>query len=181
MTESTGTRLDRIESKLDQLTEAMITLARAEEKLAGLKQDHERSFERMNKFSAKLDDIDVWSAVKFWTDSEDLVLSFLCKSILARNLFKIEIANTQFDLDYVDHLSKQLAQNNNLTMLDVQYLILSGQATNEAYVSQGESIRVKSKSGELIDVAEASDLPNIKAISKLVTKHYIAYPKKLSL
>ena len=130
---------------------------------------------------AKLDDIDVWSAVKFWTDSEDLVLSFLCKSILARNLFKIEIANTQFDLDYVDHLSKQLAQNNNLTMLDVQYLILSGQATNEAYVSQGESIRVKSKSGELIDVAEASDLPNIKAISKLVTKHYIAYPKKLSL
>lgn len=58
MAETTGSRLDRIESKLDQLAEAMITLARAEEKLAGLKQDHERSFERMNKFSAKLDDIE---------------------------------------------------------------------------------------------------------------------------
>ena len=36
----------------------MITLARAEEKLAGLKEDHERSFERMNRFSQKLDEIE---------------------------------------------------------------------------------------------------------------------------
>ena len=130
---------------------------------------------------AKLDDIDVWGAVKFWTDSVDRVLSYLCKSILARNLFKIEISNTQFDQDYVDQLSQKLTINNNLSDLDVAYLLVSGRATNEAYVTQGELIKVKSKSGELIDVAEASDLPNIKAISKLVTKHYIAYPKKLSL
>ena len=58
MAENTNTRLDRIESKLDQLAEAMITLARAEEKLAGLKEDHDRTFERMNKFSMKLDDIE---------------------------------------------------------------------------------------------------------------------------
>ena len=32
MVETTGTRLDRIESKLDQLAEAMVSLARAEEK-----------------------------------------------------------------------------------------------------------------------------------------------------
>ena len=54
----TNDRLERIESKLDQLTDAMITLARAEEKLAGLKQDHDRSFERMNRLSQKLDEIE---------------------------------------------------------------------------------------------------------------------------
>ena len=57
MTESTGTRLDRIESKLDQLTEAMVAMARAEEKLSSLKQDHDRAFERMNRLSQKLDEI----------------------------------------------------------------------------------------------------------------------------
>ena len=58
MPEGTNSRLDRIEGKLDELTAAMVSLARAEEKLAGLKQDHDRSFERLNKFSAKLDEIE---------------------------------------------------------------------------------------------------------------------------
>ena len=34
---STNVRLDRIEEKLDNLTEAMVALARAEEKIAGIK------------------------------------------------------------------------------------------------------------------------------------------------
>ena len=57
MSESTASRLDRIESKLDQLTDAMITLARAEEKLAGLKEDHLKSYDRMNNLSQKIDDL----------------------------------------------------------------------------------------------------------------------------
>ena len=51
-------RLDRIEAKLDQLTEGMITLARAEEKLASLADDHDKGFERVNRLSSKLDDIE---------------------------------------------------------------------------------------------------------------------------
>jgi chromosome segregation ATPase len=54
----TDARLDRIEAKLDQLTDAMIAMARAEEKLAGLKQDHDRAFERINRLSQKLDEIE---------------------------------------------------------------------------------------------------------------------------
>lgn len=130
---------------------------------------------------AKLDDIDVWGAVKFWTDCEDRVLSFLCKSILSRNLFKIEISGEEFDNDYVDALKIELKAKNGLSENELDYLFFSGMASNEAYVSQGELIKVKSKEGDLVDVADASDLPNIKAISKLVTKHYISYPKKLSL
>ena len=55
---TTTARLDRIEEKLDRLTEAMVAMARVEEKLAGLKEDHDRSFDRMNKFSARLDEIE---------------------------------------------------------------------------------------------------------------------------
>ena len=54
----TEERLDRIEAKLDQLTEVMITLARTEENLHGLKDDHNKAFERMNRLSAKLDEIE---------------------------------------------------------------------------------------------------------------------------
>ena len=58
MADNTNTRLDRIESKLDQLADAMVSMARAEEKLIGLKEDHERAYERMNRFSQKLDIIE---------------------------------------------------------------------------------------------------------------------------
>jgi len=58
MAETNSARLDRIESKLDQLAEAMVAMARAEEKLAGLKQDHDRAYERMNRLSSKLDEIE---------------------------------------------------------------------------------------------------------------------------
>ena len=57
MADTNDARLDRIEYKLDQLAEAMIAMARYEEKLSGLKEDHDRAFERMNRLSQKLDEI----------------------------------------------------------------------------------------------------------------------------
>ena len=51
-------RLDKIEEKLDKLTEAMVSMARAEEKINALKDDHDKQYERMNRLSVKLDDIE---------------------------------------------------------------------------------------------------------------------------
>ncbi len=58
MAETTSTRLDRIEGKLDKLTDAMVSVARAEEKIGTLMNDHEKMHERLNRFSQKLDDIE---------------------------------------------------------------------------------------------------------------------------
>ena len=51
-------RLDRIEAKIDKLSDAMVTLARAEEKLASMAKNQDNNHERVNKLSAKLDDIE---------------------------------------------------------------------------------------------------------------------------
>ena len=51
-------RLDRIEAKIDKLSDAMITIARAEEKLVNMEQKYSAQYDRMNKFSAKLDDLE---------------------------------------------------------------------------------------------------------------------------
>jgi DNA repair exonuclease SbcCD ATPase subunit len=58
MAETTGSRLDRIETKLDQLTDAMVAMARAEEKIVNLQDDHNKMHDRLNKHSEKLDDIE---------------------------------------------------------------------------------------------------------------------------
>ena len=55
--ETNESRLDRIESKIDKLADAMISLARAEEKIIALQDDHDNMRERLNKLSIKLDEI----------------------------------------------------------------------------------------------------------------------------
>ena len=58
MADTTDQRLERIEEKLDQLTDAMISLARAEEKLAAMQKNQENNHERVNRLSEKLDAIE---------------------------------------------------------------------------------------------------------------------------
>ena len=58
MAETTNKRLDRIEEKLDKMGEVIIAIARFEEKMDAYNEYRERSWERMNKFSEKLDNID---------------------------------------------------------------------------------------------------------------------------
>jgi chlorite dismutase len=57
MADTTANRLDRIETKLDQLTDAMVAMARAEEKIISLQEDQNNMFERINRHSEKLDQI----------------------------------------------------------------------------------------------------------------------------
>ena len=54
----TNKRLDRIEEKLDQMGEVLVSLARFEEKMDAYNEYRERSWDRMNKFSEKLDRIE---------------------------------------------------------------------------------------------------------------------------
>lgn len=51
-------RLGRMELKLDKLADAMVAMARAEEKLDALKNEHDKMYERVNRLSTKLDDVE---------------------------------------------------------------------------------------------------------------------------
>ena len=55
--ETQADRLNRIEEKLDRLTDAMVAMARAEEKIISLQEDQNNMYERMNRHSEKLDTI----------------------------------------------------------------------------------------------------------------------------
>ena len=58
MDDTTNHRLDRIEEKLDKLATAMVSIARAEEKIASMQDFQHNQIERVNRLSVKLDDIE---------------------------------------------------------------------------------------------------------------------------
>lgn len=128
-----------------------------------------------------LDDHDIWSAIKIWKNHPDNELSFLCQSLINRKLFKIELSDTPFNENKDNEIVRSLLENSNISITKIKSLIFNGTISNSAYIAHNNNIFIKTKDNKLIDVAEASDLPNIKALSKIVKKHYLCYPKTLSL
>jgi phage shock protein A len=55
--EEINKRFDRIEDKIDKLSDAMISLARTEEKIMAMESDKNNMIERMNRHSEKIDEL----------------------------------------------------------------------------------------------------------------------------
>lgn len=128
-----------------------------------------------------LDDYDLWGAIKIWKNHKDPVLSLLCNQLLERKLFRIEISRTQFEEEKIEQLRKEVVKNLGLPEEHSEYFVVNGVLRNRAYLPVSNKINVLTKKGQVLDVAQASDLPNIKAISKIVKKHYLCWPKNVSL
>ncbi|MEM9896271.1 MAG: phosphohydrolase, partial [Bacteroidota bacterium] len=128
---------------------------------------------------AELDDHDIWGSIKFWKESDDFVLRTLSNQLLRRELFRITFANEKTgDLEISALLSK-IRATYKLSEEEGQFFIKQGIVSNSAYLPTNQFINILKKTGEILDVAEASDLPNIKAMSQSVQKHFLCAPKSI--
>ncbi len=126
---------------------------------------------------AKLDDVDIFSAIKQWQDHKDFVLSSLCQMVINRRLLKIKMKNKPIDKALVQKHFDQFKSTHDLSDEEVAYFVFTGQIENTAYNSDSQNINVLRKNGKIVDVTKASDHLNLKTLSKKVTKYYICYPK----
>lgn len=125
------------------------------------------------KIFSTLDDFDIWSGIKHWVSENDAILSLLCTKLLNRTLFKIILAKKPFSDEYLSNIGLKISQYHQVNTENIHYLRIVGELSNLGYIPKGKSINILKKTGELVDVRYASDLPNIKAISEIVTKYYI--------
>ena len=129
----------------------------------------------------QLDDYDIWGAIKIWVHHEDPILSKLCSMLLNRQLFRITISNEAPSKVQVKEDKAKIQAHFKLDSKDVKYFYSSGQLSNNAYMASDKEILILSKNGTVRGVTEAADLPNIKAMSKIVRKYYRCWPKDISL
>lgn len=129
----------------------------------------------------RLDDYDVMTAVKMWYDDEDFVLRELCRRLINRQLFKIELSQEPFDPNYVDDVLHAIAGQYGLSLYDASFMLLQGISSNHAYHPKKPAINILFKDGSIKDISEASDQLNISVLSQPVVKYFICYPKELVL
>lgn len=128
-----------------------------------------------------LDDYDVWYAVKQWQNHPDKVISNLSKKLIDRKIFKVMLTNDKIDTDFKKYVKKKVQEAYNLKDEEVKYFVLSGELSNAGYVAKGNHIHILTKKDGIQDIADASELPNIKAISRIVRKYYLCWPKDVIL
>jgi HD superfamily phosphohydrolase len=124
---------------------------------------------------ALLDDVDIISALKKFTQNNDFILKKMSTGILNRQLFRVEIKNNAFNCDYIESIrhkvKKQLHLTNEQVLSD---LIIIGTESNRAYSTKKDEIKMLMKDNSIKLLLDASD--HI-IDSDILIKHYICYPK----
>ncbi len=127
-----------------------------------------------------MDDNDIFSAIKIWSQHPDTILSRLCNDLLNRNLMRIEIFETLPDDIHqrLKRIENCLTEKFNCSEDDFEYLYSHGTISHRAYKISNERINIAYKDGTILDITEASDISNLTALSRTVTKSYLFYPKE---
>ena len=137
--------------------------------------DNISQVEFLNNFS-KIDDYDVLTCIKVWTEDSDKVISKLSEMLVNRNLLKVKISNNKFSDEEMEKTlnfnQKTLGFNNE----EMQYFVFQKEMENNAYDPRKDKIKILFNDGSLKDITEASDNLNISALSKAVKKYYLFAP-----
>lgn len=126
-----------------------------------------------------LDDYDIMASIKAWMGHEDKVLSLLCRNMIERHLFKIQLQNKKFSEAEKGVWIEKVMKAYKFTKKEAEYFVFTESVNNSAYNASEFKINILYNDGVLMDVAKASDQLNIKMLSKRVTKYFICYPKGL--
>jgi HD superfamily phosphohydrolase len=130
---------------------------------------------------ARLDDNDIISSAKIWADFTDPVLSRLCNNMLNRKLFRIELQKEKFPEMKINQIRNAVMKKYGINTSEAEYFVINDSISNYAYSSEDERIQILYHNGELKDVTEASDMPDMSILTKTVTKNYLCYPKEIEI
>jgi len=122
---------------------------------------------------ALLDDNDVLSAIKTWISSGDKVLSLLSESFINRRLFRGELQSEPLTEAQKTALNKQYAQALGISEQDAEYMWSEHVSTSNTYSEKDDSIDILYSDGTVRDIADASEILDLEALTRKPKKLYI--------
>ncbi len=128
---------------------------------------------------ALLDDSDIHSAIKAWSEGDDKVLRILCQAFITRRIFKSEVLsrNSQEGEARRAELIEQYVEHFGVSEEEAQSFFVFFSTSTDTYSPKDDAIRIMSKDGSVQDIAQASELLNVEILSRKVVKEYLYYYK----
>ena len=122
---------------------------------------------------ALLDDNDVLSAIKAWISSDDIVLSALSKAFINRQLFRGELLDNPLTAAEQEALNKTYAQCMGVSEKEAGYLWCEHVSTSNTYSEKADSIDILYNDGTVRDIAQASEILDLKSLTHKPVKRYL--------
>ena len=124
-----------------------------------------------------LDDNDIWSAIKVWTDSDDKILSILSRDLIYRNIFQVEVHEEPIGEEQLAELRLKISQKAGIDLDDASYLMSVNTIQKDMYDVNDDQIGILYKDGTIRDIADSSEILNISLLSKKIRKYYLCYQR----
>lgn len=122
---------------------------------------------------ALLDDTDILSAIKAWISSDDKVISVLSRSFVDRKLMRGELLTEPLTDEQKEELSKQYAVALGVTEEEGSFCWSEHVSTSNTYSEKADSIGILYGDGTVRDIAEASEMLDLKALTYKPQKIYL--------
>ena len=122
-----------------------------------------------------LDDYDLHTAIKTWSNHEDKVLSILCKGIINRQLLKTKYFGEPVDTNLLAEKTTDARTKYNLTEEETSWLVFTGEAASSTYNFEDEHIYILFKDGSVKDISEVDNALINQNLRGKVKKYYICY------
>lgn len=123
----------------------------------------------------QLDDNDIWTALKVWSNHDDIVLASLSRGLIDRKLFKVTITKSPITALEKEKMLKRIAEELNISKQEAKYFLSVSTIENNMYRKEDDSIEIIYSDGTTKDIAEASDMLNISLLSRKVKKYYVCF------
>lgn len=133
--------------------------------------DFETNPSILNRF-CEIDDSDLLCSIKEWTNHEDKILSQLCRMLIERQLYKVEISDLE-QPELFERLARKGEDLDILTPENKMFFLFNGTTTNNTYKANDESIKVAMKNGSIVDISKVTNSLIGHAVSGEIKKHFI--------
>lgn len=128
-------------------------------------------------FYSQLDDSDIWSALKVWSQSEDRILSVLASDVINRRIFKVEVHDEPVAEEEMETIRKTIGEKMGVDEADVDYFMSVSAVQKDMYDINDDHISILYKDGTIKDIADASELLNVDLLSRKIRKYYLCYQR----
>lgn len=122
---------------------------------------------------AMLDDSDVLSAIKAWIVSDDKVLSLLCEAFTNRRLFRGRLLAEPLSDEDKQQMREYYMTKCGVSEADADWFYVEHVSTSNTYSEKDDSIDILYNDGMVRDIAEASEMLDLKALTRKPRKLYV--------
>lgn len=122
---------------------------------------------------ALLDDSDVLSAIKVWMSCDDVVLRLLATAFVNRSLFRGRLLTAPLTEDEKQMMSAYYADKFGIDRKEGKWFFVEHASTNNTYSEKEDSIDILYNDGSVRDIAEASEILDLRTLTRKPKKLYV--------